>query len=92
MDDEELFHKGFRKICKACKFYCFICGKRALDETRTRFITFRELSDNGGTCTGNCVRFESENDHVACYHCGRHVPGNKPFCSQNCFKTYPDRF
>jgi len=84
-------HKGHRRNCEACQYHCSICGNRAMDETRTRFINYRELYDNGGTCTYECIPSEIKNDH-ACYHCGRYVPGNKPFCIGNCFKAQPNHF
>ena len=85
MDEDNLgehVHKGHRRNCEACKYHCSICGNRAMDETRTRFIARHELYENGGTCSYKCHRSELRN-YLACYHCGRYAI-NRPFCARNC--------
>ena len=84
-------HKGYRLKCEACGYHCSICGNRAMDETRMKFINYRELYENGGTCTYECIPSELKNNH-ACYHCGRYVPENEPFCVDNCFRDHFNNF
>lgn len=83
--EEEYKHIGYQERCEACQYHCSKCGNRALDETRSRFLTYRELYENGGMCDFRCKGSELKNSFT-CYHCGAKLLEEQPFCDNNCYK------
>jgi len=85
MGDEQ--HVGYRNECPACEYHCYICYNRAVDETKSRFLTKDELEETGGVCDYKCRMAEIKNNGL-CYHCGRDSEVFSGFCRfNNCYSV-----
>jgi len=85
MEEQLPVHTAFRKTCDACHYHCSVCKNRAQDETKTRFLNYRDLYEGGGCCLYDCEGSELKNQGL-CYHCHRPVPIARAFCLNDCFR------